>query len=56
MKFAISFLPRTEMATIRATASKASPKGTNGLRLKANSRSRKAFSPNAAAGLGDKQP
>jgi hypothetical protein len=39
MKFAISFLPRTEIPTIRATASRASPKSTNGSHLKASSRS-----------------
>jgi hypothetical protein len=43
MKFAILFLPPTEIPAIRAIASRASPKSMNGLLPKANSRSRKAF-------------
>jgi hypothetical protein len=47
MKFVILFLPRTEIRAIRATASRVSPKNMNGSRLKATSRFRSAFSPEA---------
>ena len=50
MKSVISFLPRTEIIpAIRATASRASRKSTNGSLPKASSRSRQAFSPDAVA-------
>ena len=47
MKFVISFLPRTEIRATRATASRVSPKNMNGSRVKAISRFRSAFSPEA---------
>jgi len=49
MKSIISFLPRTEIPAIRATASRASRKSTNRSLPKASSRSRQAFSPDAVA-------
>lgn len=49
MKFAISFLPRTEIPMIRATASRVSLKSTNGSHLKACSCYRRQCSPKATA-------
>ena len=47
MKFVILFLPRTEIRATHATASRVSVKNMNGSRLKAISRFRSAFSPEA---------
>jgi hypothetical protein len=49
MKFVILFLPRTEIRATRAPALRVSLKNMNGSRVKAISRFRSAFSPEAIA-------
>jgi hypothetical protein len=49
MKFVILFLPRTEIRTTPATALRVSLKNMNGSRVKAISRFRSTFSPEAIA-------